>query len=198
MKTEIFHRTNEALRNMQFSLKNYKEANDQNKILHLKNFITSGRSVTFVIQNLKSYVGKEKFDEWYNPWVSKMSGDKMLKTFITLRNEIEKQGKLDTSLSAHIEHLNTNDLQNLLENPPPYAKDFFIADQIGGSGWEVDYGNGIKEKIYVELPQEVKMSIDFEINKLSDLDISMSTLEMLEYYYAYLYSIYVDAKRHFS
>lgn len=198
MKTEIFHRINEALRNMHFSLKNYKEANDQNKILHLKNFITSGRSVTFVIQNLKNHVGKESFDEWYNPWVSKMSGDKILKTFITLRNEIEKQGKLDTSLSTHIEHLNTNDLQNLLENPPPYAKDFFIGDQIGGSGWEVDYGNGIKEKIYVELPQKVKMSIDFEINKLSDLDISMSTLEMLEYYYAYLYSIYFDAKLHFS
>jgi len=198
MKTEIFYRINETLRNMHFSLKNYKEANDQNKILHLKNFITSGRSVTFVIQNLKSHVGKERFDEWYNPWVSKMSGDKILKTFITLRNEIEKQGKLDTSLSTHIEHLNTNDLQNLLENPPPYAKDFFIGDQIGGSGWEVDYGNGIKEKIYVELPQKVKMSIDFEVNKLSDLDISMSTLEMLEYYYTYLYSIYFDAKLHFS
>ena len=197
MKTEIFYRINETLRNMHFSLKNYKEANDQNKILHLKNFITSGRSVTFVIQNLKSHVGKERFDEWYNPWVSKMSGDKILKTFITLRNEIEKQGKLDTSLSTHIEHLNTNDLQNLLENPPPYAKDFFIGDQIGGSGWEVDYGNGIKEKIYVELPQKVKMSIDFEVNKLSDLDISMSTLEMLEYY-TYLYSIYFDAKLHFS
>lgn len=198
MTIEILNRAHEALRNMQFSLTNYKKTNDENKILYLKNFITTGRSVTFIIQNLKSQVSDDTFDNWYLPWRLKMSNDEILKTFKDLRNEIEKQGKLDTSLTGHINYLNPSDLQPVLENPPPFSNGFFIGDQIGGSGWEIDYGNGIKEKLYVELPQKVKMEIDLEINRLIDLDNGMATIEMLEYYYNYLQSIYIDAKKTFS
>lgn len=197
MKAKILERAHEALRNMQFSLTSYKATNDENKIIYLRNFITTGRSVTFIIQNLKSHVGKDSFEYWYQPWQNKMSNDEILTTFKNLRNEIEKQGKLDTSLTTHIEHLNSNDLQPLLETPPPYATSFFVGEQIGGSGWEIDYDNGITEKIYVELPKEVKLTIDFEIVDLLDLENDMTTIEMLEYYYDYLNSIYADAKRTF-
>ena len=197
MKNIIFERAGEALRNMQFSLTNYKKSNDENKIIYLRNFITTGRSVTFIIQNLKSHVDEKSFLSWYTPWQTKMSNDEILIKFRDLRNEIEKQGKLDTSLSMHIEHFNSNDIQSLLENPPPYANRFFVGDQLGGSGWEVDYGNNITEKIYVEMPENVKLTIDFEINDLANLNNNMSTLEMLEYYHNYLNSIYIDAKKHF-
>lgn len=198
MKDTILDRTSEALRNMQFSLINYRKSNDENKIIYLRNFITTGRSVTFIIQNLKSHVRKDAFESWYLSWQNKMSNNNILKAFKDLRNEIEKQGKIDTSISMHIERLNTDDLQPLLNNPPPYATGFFIGDQLGGSGWEIDYGNNVTEKIYVELPKEVYMTIDFEIMDLSDLENNMTTIEMLEYYYDFLNTIYIDAKKTFS
>lgn len=197
MTVEILNRAQEALRNMQFSLTNYKKSNDENKILYLRNLITTGRSVTFILQNLKSHVDKNAFEEWYLPWRTKMSNDEILRTFKDLRNEIEKQGKLNTSLTAHIEHFNSNDIQPLLKNPPPFSKSFFIGDQIGGSGWEIDYGNGITEKLYIVLPQDIKMVIDFEIIDLTSLDNDMSTIDMLEYYYDYLHAIYIDARKTF-
>ena len=143
-------------------------------------------------------MSKTAFDNWYQPWQDKMRNEKVLTTFRDLRNEIEKQGKLETSLTAHIEYLNSNDLQPLLENPPPFSNGFFIGDRHGGSGWEIDYGDGVTEKIYVELPKEVKMTIDFEINELTNLENDMTTLEMLEYYYNYLNNIYIDARNTFT
>lgn len=197
MKRQVLANVSEALRNMKYSLDNYKASNNHNKIIYLRNCITTGRSVTFVIQTLKNIVGEETFNEWYEPWQEKMKQDQILKTFVTIRNEIEKQGKLDTSLSMHIEHLNSNDLQPLMQNPPPHAVGFFIGDQIGGSGWEINYGDGITEKIYAELPKEVKLTIDFDISKLSNLNNGLSTLEMLEHYYNFMLEIYKDAQKTF-
>lgn len=198
MTKQTLSNASEAIRNMKFSLDNYKQSNNHNKIIHLRNFITTGRSVTFIIQNLKNKVGKDKFNDWYIPWQEKMSGDDVLKTFITIRNEIEKQGKLDTALNIIIEHLNSKDLQPLMENPPPFAKGFFIGDQLGGSGWEINYGNGVTEILYVELPEKIKVSLDFEIKKLVYLENNKSTLEMLNYYYAYMFTIYTDAQKNFT
>lgn len=197
VKEETIKNIFEALRNLKFSLDGYENNHDHNKIIYLRNFITTARTVTFIIQYLKSDVGKQVFEDWYSPWQEKMKQDEILKTFKDLRNEIEKQGKLDTSLSMKIDHLNSNDLQPLLADPPPFSKGFFIGDKIGGSGWEIDYGKGIKDTIYIDLPDTVKIQTDLSVDKLTALNIGNNTLEIMNYYYSFLYIIADDARKKF-
>jgi hypothetical protein len=58
------------------------------------NIVVWGRTVTFVLQNLRSAVGQE-FDEWYQPFVEEMKKDQLLVEFKDARNDLEKQGKLN-------------------------------------------------------------------------------------------------------
>jgi hypothetical protein len=55
--------------------------------------ITLGRSVTFILQNLRQRVGEQAFEEWYEPWRTEMESDPLLKALCKLRNQIEKRGK---------------------------------------------------------------------------------------------------------
>jgi len=120
----------------------------------LRNLIVFGRSVTFVLQNLKSDVGEKVFNEWYLPRQEEMRQDPLLRYFVTARNEILKQGRLNVSTSAHIHQLSGEDFQKF-GPPPPGATNFFIGDQSGGTGWEVELPDGSKEKYYVELPTSI-------------------------------------------
>ncbi|QYK04550.1 hypothetical protein [Shewanella zhangzhouensis] len=116
----------------------------------LRNLIVFGRSVTFVIQNLKTPVGSDTFERWYGPIQEQMKSDVVMKYFVTLRNEILKQGKLPVSTSATI-NINQGDMDKL-GPPPPGASSFFIGDQLGGSGWIVELPDGSTENYYVDIP----------------------------------------------
>ncbi len=39
------------------------------------NILTAGRSTTFVLQNLRSTIGKKEFNEWYEPKQKEMQED---------------------------------------------------------------------------------------------------------------------------
>lgn len=119
----------------------------------LRNLITFGRSVTFVLQNLRSVV-REEFDAWYEPHQESLKNDPLMRYFVEARNELEKQGKLSVATSAHIHSFSTGDIAKF-GRPPIGAKGFFIGDQLGGSGWEVELADGSKEKYYVELPSSI-------------------------------------------
>lgn len=117
-----------------------------------------------------------------------MKSDVLMKYFVTLRNEILKQGKLPVSTSALI-NINPGDMAKL-GTPPPGAKGFFIGDQAGGSGWEIELPDGTTEKYYVEIPQsmarvqqhfsELPVPEDDELKRKSIEDLCAYYLDKLE------------------
>lgn len=130
------------------------------------NFLTFSRSVTFVLQNLRNVV--DCFDDWYGPYVLEMKTSPSARRFLQLRNELEKQGTTKgVGNSIHINYFNTDDLKPLLQNPPMGAKGFFIGDQHGGNGWEIEV-NDQTERYYVDLPPHVAKEIEFDFVDFKD------------------------------
>ncbi|EGR2355990.1 hypothetical protein QNE77_004436 [Vibrio alginolyticus] len=161
----------------------------------LRNLIVFGRSVTFVLQNLKTPVGEEAFNEWYIPLQEEMKQDVVMKYFVTLRNEILKQGKLpiSTSVTATI---SSGDIAKL-GNPPPGAQSFFIGDQSGGSGWVIELADGTEEKYYVEIPESMaKVQQHFSELPVPEEDSlkTKSIEELCRYYLEKLENLIDDAK----
>jgi hypothetical protein len=126
------------------------------RIPGLYNVVVFGRAITFTVQNLRHI--EDGFDDWYTPRRKQMEDDPLMKYFSLLRNEIEKEGGASLKTSLHIEYLNTADLAPLMQNPPPGAKNFFIGDNVGGNGWEIELDDGSTEKYYVQLPESARMS----------------------------------------
>lgn len=183
----------ETMRMFEFYYNKYFETQDKDKIIYLKNLITTGRSVTFVIQNFKNDVGADEFDSWYGTWQDKMRQDKIMDKFKNLRNNIEKQGKLErSSITLKIDSLNTADLAKI---PVPHnAVGRFLFDSLGRSGWIVDIGNGQTDKIFFNMPDSVKASISYEIKDFDDLD-GISSDDAIKYYYWFLLDVYHDFMR---
>lgn len=172
------------------------------RMLGIRNVAVFGRSVTFVLQNLRS-VDADAFNRWYAPKQEAMRADPLLKYFVSLRNEILKEGGPTATSSLYIEHMNTSDLAPLMAHPPPGAKGFFVGDVLGGSGWEVELPDGSLEKYYVQLPGAVKMQswLHFPDPPEQHLgeplaDTSLQNLGRL--YIAYLSSLVDEAESEFA
>jgi hypothetical protein len=74
-------------------------ANDKSRrIVGLRNLIVFGRTVTFVLQNLRSKMAEGEFDAWYTPKQEEMKKNYVMKHFVTLR--CCGQAKPDTLLST--------------------------------------------------------------------------------------------------
>lgn len=123
------------------------------------NIVIFGRSVTFVLQNLRSKVGEQEFNKWYEPIQEKMKTDELLCAFKNARNSLEKQGAITTSTSMHIDYLDSNMMRRMMGTPPKNAKSFFIGDTFGGSGWFVEMPDGTEEKVYVDIGENSNFSI---------------------------------------
>lgn len=117
----------------------------------IHNVAVFGRSVSIAIQNLRSVVAREEFDEWYAPRQKLMADDPVCRFFRDLRNEILKEGPPPLGTALHISYFDTA----MLPPAPPGAGDFFMGDQFGGCGWEVDQPDGTTAKFYVQLPPQV-------------------------------------------
>jgi hypothetical protein len=115
----------------------------------LRNLIVFGRSATFVLQNLRSVLNDGEFDNWYESQQDQLRADPLMRFFVDLRNALEKQGKLSVVLKGNL-HFSTRDLERFRR--PLGAEEFFIGDDIGGSGWVVKLSDGSEEKYYVDLP----------------------------------------------
>jgi hypothetical protein len=149
----ILQRAEETLQTARYGFEDLIGSNRERMFSGLRNLIVFGRSVTLVLQNLRSVI-KDDFDRWYEPEQEKMRNDLLMRYFKNARNELEKQGKLNVGTSVRIHSFSTEDIREF--GPPPLgAVGFFIGDQFGGTGWEVQMPNGTKEKYYVELPREI-------------------------------------------
>ena len=165
----------------------------------LRNLIVFGRAVTNVLQNLRST--EPAFEAWYEPYVKEMRDDPLLRYFYTLRSAILKQGQLRSSSTLHIKSFSTRDLQRL-GPPPPGAKGFFMGDQAGGSGWDVQPPDGSTEKLYVDLPGNVastEVHLPDAPRKHRGLPIADTRIETLaRLYFEYLSAMVKDAQRKFG
>ena len=93
----------------------------------------------------------------------------------------------------------------MMQNPPPGAKGFFIGDQLGGSGWEVELPDGTVAKYYVTVPDHLQDNIRIRFH-FRDAprthggqvlqDTSVERLAQL--YIEYLRNIVAEARAQFS
>lgn len=59
------------------------------------------RTVTFLLQSKKREL--EGFDKWYEPWRTRMREDEIMRWSVVARNQIEKQGDLETESTVSAE-----------------------------------------------------------------------------------------------
>lgn len=147
-------RAEQVLDTAYFGLKVLKDGDPSERSAGLRNVLVFGRSVTFVVQNLKSIVGEDRFNDWYLPLQDEMRGDPLMRYFVEARNNLEKQGRLDVSNSALIHNFDSSMLARF-EKPPFESDSFFISDENGGSGWEMNLGDGESIKYYINIPTSV-------------------------------------------
>lgn len=196
--SEILGRADETLRTAQHGYDDLVGNNRERRLTGLRNLITFGRSVTWVVQNIRSI--RPDFDEWYGPKQDAMKADPLMKYFITARNELEKQGKLAVGTRVDIHSLNPARDMHKFGPPPTGAKGFFMGDQHGGSGWKVELPGGGTAKYYVEIPGEIGEVSQHFTNFPESNDPALrgkSLDELCALYLARLDQLLIDARQHF-
>ncbi len=151
---EVFARVHDTLDTARRGLEDLLDPTRHRRMSGLRNLIVFGRSVTFVLQNLRTVVPAGNFDTWYEPQQQSLKADPLMRYFVDARNELEKQGRLSVATSTQIHSFSTDDVKKF-GRPPVGAKGFFIGDQLGGTGWEVELKDGSTEKYYVDLPASI-------------------------------------------
>jgi hypothetical protein len=147
----------DAQRNMdtaEIGYKTFVSGSPATRISGLMNLTVFGVSVTSVLQNLRHI--ELKFEQWYGKYRVEMISDPLMKYFWNLRSEILKEGKLKVGASAVINFFGPVDVARL-PPPPPNAKvkGFFMSDNLGGSGYEIQQADGSVEKYYVNMPSDI-------------------------------------------
>lgn len=189
--------TQNTLFTAKLGLRALDSADPNERMAGLRNLVVFGRSVTFVLQNLRST--EPDFDGWYEKYESEMKADSLMKFFNKLRSTILKEGELRTHMSLTFSS-NPHELIKRSQ-PPPGAKAFFISDQIGGSGWEVELPDGSVAKYYVAIPSDLPnfdLSIQVHLSEAPEQYHGMPVEELCEKYILYLDGMVQEAKRHFT
>lgn len=193
------HRVEETLQTARHGLHDLLDASRSRRMTGLRNLIVFGRSVTFVLQNLRSVVGPEKFDAWYQPQQDAMRASPLMRYFVEARNNLEKQGRLNVTTSGHIRHFSTSDISRFGPKPAN-ANAFIIGDSLGGTGWQVELPDGSREMYYVELPNtigEVKQQFfDFPKDRSPEL-ADRPIEELCTAYIETLSKLVREARSHF-
>ncbi len=134
------------------------EATTGRKISGLYSAVTSGRSITFVLQNLSSAC--EGWNEWYASEVEHMKRDEVCRWFVTVRNRIEKQGTPGSGSIAVFEPLGGMNrfIAELQSLAPEGTVGMFLFDRLGRCGWVVRLGDGTEREVYYGAPDGVSLA----------------------------------------
>lgn len=194
---EVLRKTDEILRTATLGFETFKGADAERRASGLHNVAVFGRSVTFVLQNLRSIVGADAFDAWYAPHLASMKRDPLFAFFVKLRNTILKQGPPQMWSSTHIGFLSTEMAREMWRFAPPGATRFFIGDHLGGSGFEVDLGEGRTETYYVSLPESWDVDVRLHMPGLPASRVA-SLEDACRDYLEALAAIVADARREFG
>ncbi len=167
----------------------------------LRNVIVWGRSVTNVLQNLRTVIGRQAFDSWYQPKQIEMDAEPTFKYIYELRSQVLKEGTHGrTTGGVDIRSMNMRDIAKAPN--PPSAGSYFMGDALGGSGWFIRRPNGTPEKYYAALPVTVDGTTwaKFISNTAEkDLEPPDDTIEaMFKKYLSYLSSLVEEAAEVFG
>jgi hypothetical protein len=200
---DVLRKAREVLRATQRGLADLLGDDPNMRPVGIYNVAVFGRSVTLVLQNLRT-IDRKKFDEWYAPYLKVLSSDPLFyRYFNDLRNEILKEGPPDLGYKMYVPHLDGAIMSQLMANPPPGAKGFFLGDRLGGSGWAIELPDGTEEHYYVKLPPELGIQISLHLpNPPTEhlgkplTDTSIENLSRL--YVNYLAELVADAGKQFG
>jgi hypothetical protein len=193
---DVLARTRETLRTAELAAADLEHVEAMRRVPAMRNVIVWGRAVTNVLQGLRGKV--DGFDDWYEPWRAEMASDPLLRFLYRQRSEILKTGT-DPSLSniTHVASFSTEDLPQAPQN----ARSFFIGDQHGGTGWEVELPDGSTERVYVSLPESQARSwVEFAELPETHLGAAIENRTLrgvCELYLAYLRRLVDAAERAF-
>lgn len=160
----------------------------------LMNAVVFGRMVTIALQNMAT--STPEFGAWYEAHRDSLKSDPLMRFFVRMRNEIEKQVKDHKSSHVHVRNL---DLDILRRFPrPPGASSFFIGDSLGRSGWKFELPNGEEEheRYYVIMPEGIvqsKICLDGVPEEYSDVE----AVELVERYLGKLECLVAEARSKF-
>lgn len=150
---DIIRDARETLHTARFGLEDVRGVREERRIPGLRNFVVFSRAVTNILQNLRS--SEPDFDDWYQPFVTEMRADPLIRYFYELRSVILKQGEVAAGGGMYIEDFDFDRDRHLWGDEPPNAVGMFLGDAIGGSGWVVRLPDGTEEPYYVSLPQTI-------------------------------------------
>jgi len=198
--TDIIKNAEETLKTAKQGLKDLIKGPRERKLSGLRNLIVFGRAITNILQNLRST--ESDFDTWYERYKEEMRNDQLMKYFYELRSKILKEGLLETSTHTYIKQLRIPEDLAQFGPPPPNARGFFIGDNLGGSGWEIQLPDGSIEKYYAELPSDIgSVSLHFpnapKYHLGQEID-DTSILNLAKLYVDYLHQLVMAAKERFK
>jgi hypothetical protein len=164
----------------------------ERRIPGLRNLVTFGVATTHVLQNLRS-IDRETFDAWYAPVQADMRQDPLMRFFWDLRSQILKEGHTG-EISTTFTIAGSFDVNELMANPPPGAKELVFGDESGSTYWLVPQADGTMAKYHVALPESMKATVTTHFAKPPDShrgkpieDTSIQNLARL--YLAYLLDV---------
>jgi len=165
--------------------------------LGMYDVVIHGRSVTFVLQKLKSM--EPEFEAWYASYQKEMRNDEMLKFFHDLRNKMNKEG----ISPVHIEHsFMQQDVEKLVSHsrkrPPNTIKVVIGSNE---SYYEVRKDDGSIEKVPINDRMPIRFTQKFQNAPTTHLGESIegeTAFQMAERYVKYLRNVVSEAHRRFD
>jgi hypothetical protein len=147
---EILANANDALGHAEQALRDFMDDDLQRQRYGLRTFITSARSVTFVLQTMKHTVPDA--EAWYADLQARLMLDEIAKAFVELRNQIEKEGVTPaierSPVAIYIKRMSDDSLRGIVPPGRPYA---IGEGRSGGNYWLDPRGR----RHYFRLPEQV-------------------------------------------
>ena len=85
--TLVATRAGTMLRMVRQGLRDMQETGEDRILFGFLGVVVFGRTMTFVMQNLRTYDDKA-FDDWYSPWEDEMKSDPLMLYFSDLRTKV--------------------------------------------------------------------------------------------------------------
>lgn len=153
-----------------------------------------GRSVTLVLQNLRTVVGDEPFDDWYRPYREGLKTDPLCEWFKRLRNEILKEGPEEVGSTLLTTYRDVGDPWDEWKPPPPDSTALTLHE--GRFHWRITRPDGTEEleeaSTFAELASYSFPSLAGQPNP------TVSIGSLCEEYVAKLRLVVEEAERHFG
>lgn len=164
----------------------------------MKDLIVYGRSVTFVLQNLRKT--EPDFDVWYQPFYKEMESDEMMKFFNKLRSKILKEGEVPVTIEMGFPAIDIKEIKK--QHPKPEnATRLVIGSNNSGSYWEIKNPDGSLEKRRIDVSFQPILIQRFKNGPKEHLgeNIEGETVEqMAKRYLKYLRNVVSEAHRRFD